>query len=621
MDFCILGPLQVFDGDVEVPLGSPKERALLAVLLLHRGAVVSRERLIDGLWGETAPPTAGKALNVHVSKLRKALSRNGGDPVVTRAPGYELRLDPELLDVTRFEQLIAEARERSAAGDPGSASKLFRDGLALWRGPALAGIELESSARNEVARLDQLRLDAQLDRIDCDLALGRHAEVIGELEGLIREHPLYERLWGQYMLALYRAGRQADALHAFQETRATLVDELGLEPSEALQRLERAILNHDPALELPTGVQSATESPLLERSSFEQDPALGTRPPVALHVRWPRFGRKLVAAAAAVALACAVALLLAILASREGARAQPISVRPNSLAVINPRSERVEADVAVGARPTRVAVEGDDVWVLNADDRTVSRVDASTHHVRTVSVGGTPSDLAVGGGAAWVVQSAARVSVYRIDPTTMTSDRIELPGLFPYGLGNPGPASIAYGAGAVWVSRQANGGGVLWRIDPSSGAARRLVGPDGPIVVGAGAVWVPAGEGILTKVDPHTLSVLSNHRAPFDQPAGPALGAGQLWVPDVANVHNSYTARAGTLWDVDLSTGNVTRVVVGGGAVGAAFGSGAVWVACSLSGAVVRVDPTSEAVVGTIHLDGVPSGLAFAKNRLWVSVS
>jgi DNA-binding SARP family transcriptional activator len=619
VDFCILGPLQVLDGGVEVPLGSPKERALLAVLLLHRGAVVSRERLIDGLWGETAPPTAGKALNVHVSQLRKALSRNGGDPIVTRAPGYELRLDPERLDVTRFEQLVVGARERSAAGDPGSASKLFREGLALWRGPALAGIHLESSARDEVVRLEQLRLDAQLDRIDCDLALGRNAGVIGELDGLIREHPLYERLRGQYMLALYRAGRQADALHAYQEARRTLVDELGLEPSEALQRLERAILNHDPSLELPEGVQSAAPQHL-ERSAPEQHPALDSGPTGALLVQ-ARVGWKWFAAAAGVVVACAVALLLAILASRGNAHVQPrVSVRPNSLALINPRSGRIEADVAVGTRPTRVAVEGGDAWVLNANDRTVSRVDASTHQVRTVSVGGTPADLAVGGGAVWVVQSAADVSVYRIDPTTMATDRIELPGAFPYGLGNPGQAYIAYGAGAVWVTRSANGGGVLWRIDPATGAVRSLVGPNGPIVVGAGAAWVPGG-GTLTKVDPHTLSVVSTHDAQFDAPAGPALGAGQLWVPDVANVNNSYTANAGTLWDVDLSSGNVTRVVVGGGAVAAAYGSGDVWVACSLSHAIVRVDPVSEAVVATIHLDGMPSGLAFAKNWLWISVS
>src|SRR5262245_7810267 len=185
MDFRILGPLQVLDGNEEVQLGSPKERSLLAVLLLHRGEVVSRERLIDGLWGEVPPPTAAKALNVHVSQLRKSLARNGQDPVLTRAPGYALRVDSERLDAVRFEHLVAEARGRVASGDSKSASELFRAALALWRGPALAGIELGAAARNEIGRLEELRLAAQMDLIDCELALGLHEHVIGELEVLV----------------------------------------------------------------------------------------------------------------------------------------------------------------------------------------------------------------------------------------------------------------------------------------------------------------------------------------------------------------------------------------------------------------------------------------------------
>src|SRR6266545_4423549 len=161
MEFRILGPLQVLDGEVEVPLPSRKERELLAVLLLHAGAVVSRERLIDELWGESPPPTAGKALNVHVSQLRKTLARNGHEPIATRPPGYALRVEPEQLDAACFERLVAEARERAAALD---------------------GIELESAARTEAARLEELRLVAQMDRVDCDLALGSHDEVIAELE-------------------------------------------------------------------------------------------------------------------------------------------------------------------------------------------------------------------------------------------------------------------------------------------------------------------------------------------------------------------------------------------------------------------------------------------------------
>jgi DNA-binding SARP family transcriptional activator len=168
MEFRILGPLQVLDGGRELRLRSPKERELLAVLLLHVGEVVSRERLIEELWGESPPPTAGKALNVHVSKLRKTLARNGHDPVTTRPPGYALGVEPERLDAACFERLIAQAREQMAAGDVESARALLGDALELWRGPTLDGIELESAARNEAGRLDALRLAAQMDRIDCD---------------------------------------------------------------------------------------------------------------------------------------------------------------------------------------------------------------------------------------------------------------------------------------------------------------------------------------------------------------------------------------------------------------------------------------------------------------------
>src|SRR6266545_186985 len=178
MAFRILGPLQVLDGEVEVPLPSRKERELLTVLLLRAGAVVSRERLIDALWGESPPATAGKALNVHVSQLRKTLARNGHNAIATRAPGYALEVEPERLDAARFDRLVLEARGRVAAGDVESARALLRDALALWRGPALDGVELEAAARNDVARLEELRLAAQMDRIDCELALGLHEQLI-----------------------------------------------------------------------------------------------------------------------------------------------------------------------------------------------------------------------------------------------------------------------------------------------------------------------------------------------------------------------------------------------------------------------------------------------------------
>src|SRR5262245_35649908 len=252
------GPLEVVEGGQPVPLGRLKERLVLAVMLLHANEFVSRERLIDELWGEAPPPTARKALNVYVSKLRKALTRDGLDPIATEDGGYRFGIDHDELDLAHMQHLHVSARERVAAGDLEAAAELLHEALALWRGPTLAGLLLESHGRAEVAQLDELRLTALMDRIDCDLALGRHEEVLGELHVLIGEHPLRERLRAQLMLALYRADRQAEALEVYQQAREVLVDELGIEPSQALQRLQKEILIQDPALELPAGIAAPT---------------------------------------------------------------------------------------------------------------------------------------------------------------------------------------------------------------------------------------------------------------------------------------------------------------------------------------------------------------------------
>ena len=256
VEYRILGPLEVVDEGEPVPLGRLKERLVLAVLLLHANEFVSRERLIDELWGESPPPTARKAVNVYVSQLRKALTRNGRDPIATADGGYRFAVEPGELDSNRMEHLLATARERTAAGELEGAGELLSEALALWRGPALAGLLLESHGRDEVAQLDELRLTALMDRIDCDLALGRHEDVLGELHLLVGEHPLREHLRAQLMVALYRADRQAEALDAYQQAREVLVEELGIEPSPALQRLQKGILAQDPALELRAGTAS-----------------------------------------------------------------------------------------------------------------------------------------------------------------------------------------------------------------------------------------------------------------------------------------------------------------------------------------------------------------------------
>ncbi len=242
MDFRVLGPLEVRDGERVVPLGGAKQRAVLAVLLTRKGEVVSRDRLIDELWAGRPPRSAVSILQTYVSRLRKAL---GPEVLTTRAVGYAVDLRGHELDLVRFEALLDEER----AAPPADAARLLREALALWRGPALADFAYEPFAQAEIARLEELRLVALDRRITADLALDRQAEVIGELEGLVQRHPLRERLRALLMLALYRAGRQAEALSAYQDARRALVDELGIEPGSDLQELERAILRHDATLD------------------------------------------------------------------------------------------------------------------------------------------------------------------------------------------------------------------------------------------------------------------------------------------------------------------------------------------------------------------------------------
>jgi len=242
MEFRILGPLEAVDGGRRVALAGRKQRALLAVLLLAPNRAQSVDRLIDAVWPAGPPTAAANALQYHVSQLRKALGDGG--PIVTQEPGYLIRIDPDQIDLFRFERLVADAEGADAA----RASRLLTEALALWRGEPLEDLADDATARAEIQRLQAGRLAALQLRIEADLGLGRHTQLIPELEALVREHPLHERLVGALMQALYGAGRQADALEVYRTTRRTFVAELGIEPSTSLRELEQTILRQDPEL-------------------------------------------------------------------------------------------------------------------------------------------------------------------------------------------------------------------------------------------------------------------------------------------------------------------------------------------------------------------------------------
>jgi DNA-binding SARP family transcriptional activator/nucleotide-binding universal stress UspA family protein len=277
VDYRILGPLEVVEADHPLPLGGPKQRSLLALLLLRANEVVSTDDLIDRLWGEQAPPTAAKVLQVQVWRLRKVL---GTDGLVTRSPGYVLRLEPDDLDLSRFERLVGEAR----MAEPAVAAEKLRQALSLWRGPPLADLAYEGFASAEAARLEELRVVALEERIEADLAIGRHGKLVAELEALVAAHPLREQLRGQLMLALYGSGRQAEALESFQQIRRLLDEELGLEAGEPLKRLQQAILAHDPSLELAATTSPAARTRamlIVTRGSDDLDPLLSVARPLA----------------------------------------------------------------------------------------------------------------------------------------------------------------------------------------------------------------------------------------------------------------------------------------------------------------------------------------------------
>jgi DNA-binding SARP family transcriptional activator len=246
-EFRILGPLEVVEGGQVLGLTGARQRALLAILLLHVGEAVSTDRLMDELWGDDQPEAGSGALRVRISQLRRALG-SAGELLVTRAPGYAMAVAPEQLDLRRFERLVQAGDQALARDDPAAAVESLREALALWRGPPLADFSYAPFAQLAIVRLEELRLAAIELRIEAQLALGEHARLAGELQALVLEHPLRERLWGQLMLALYRDGRQAEALEAYRAVRRRLVEEIGLEPGAELHDLERRILDQDEGL-------------------------------------------------------------------------------------------------------------------------------------------------------------------------------------------------------------------------------------------------------------------------------------------------------------------------------------------------------------------------------------
>jgi YVTN family beta-propeller protein len=569
----VLGPLRVIQDGREVLLGGAKQRALLALLLLRHDHFVLTDTLIEDLWAGEPPSTANKIVQVYVSQLRKAL----GDGVIeTGAGGYRFRLDPADLDAARFEQLLDRARELLAAGGARAARDVFREALALWRGSPLSDVRYESFARDEIGRLEELRLVALEGMLEADLAIGRNGEAVAELEPLVREHPLRESLLRLYMLALYRAGRQADALAAYQGYRTTTSDEHGLDPSRELEGLQTAILNRDPDLGAP------------RRTSID----LGGR---------RRSRRGLLAFAAAVALA---GLATVVVLHHDGGGAPPLA-NTDGVALIDADTGRIQYAVAVNGTPAAVAADATGVWVANLTAGTVAHVDPRGRAVvQTIPVGTSPGSIAVGGGGVWVVNHDDD-TVSWINPESDTVVRTISVGA--------GPLAVAYGAGSVWVTNGEDR--TLSRIDPQTGTVTARIRTNAVgrgLVVAAGAVWVSdeASRSIVA-IDPRTGEVRST--VPVGAgPASVAYGAGSIWV---ANTLDDTVSR------INPKTFAVRAAIpVPDGPTSVTFARGAAWASVEFGSRVVRIDPVRDTVTAATRIGGQPQGINADEDGIWVAV-
>ena len=611
--FGVLGPLEVRLDGAAVRVGGPRQRALLGLLLCHANRVVSRDQLIQELLGDQSAATADRLLRVQVSRLRKALADGNGEPrLQARPPGYLLRVEDGELDLHAFEHQIAAGRQALADGDPARAAGLLREAESLWRGRPLADLEFESFALLEVRRLEALRMQVVEDRIDAELALGRHAFVCPELEQLVTEHPLRERLRGQLMVALYRCGRQADALATYRVGRSLLVEELAVEPGPELRKLQLAVLGQDTALDLPPSAarrdsQDSQESRDTEDIAPPADvPADQAAPGLTSGPRRPPAGLAALLRARRIVPTLGAAAALAALAlvplSRLGTA--PTSLNGDLLALVSASDGSVRATVPLPAPPADVAAGSGSVWVAEPDAGLVARVDPARRAVAaTIPVGTKPGRVVAAGGQVWVLDRDDR-TLARIDPRTNTvAQTIALASQ---------PGDVLLSAGTLWVASRADG--TVLRIDPGTGRTKSVVSTGGnpsSLAASDGAVWVATdGSGSLVRIDARTGTVTNTIRV-GDAPAAVAAAASGLWVLDPLDA---------TVARVDPRRNAVTATIALGGQPAALSESGGdIWIADQQDGTLLRLAPGHD-VVTRFGFGGHLSALAAAGGGLWAAI-
>jgi YVTN family beta-propeller protein len=575
MRFGVLGPLSVSLDGGAVSLGGHKQRTLLAVLLLHANAVVPRDDLVDALWRERPPPSASDSLDTYVYRLRKQL---GSDRLLRERGGYRLRVDPGELDVDQFEELATSARAAADAGDHGAAGALLTEALGLWRGPAWTDHLDNPAVSADSDRLEERRLSALESRLEAELSCGEGAQLVPELEQLVATHPLRERLLAALMLALYRAGRQTDALEVFQTARQRLLDELGLELGPELRELQQRILEHDLTLGTPRRFRSVS------------------RP----------SSRRTLAIVGLAGLA-AVVIVASMLSAGAGSAPPTIRAGTSGIVSVDASSGGISSATPLTGAPGAVTAGYGSVWVADPTAQDVSQLDATTGDlVERIPVGGEPGSIVSGGGAIWVA-STVDATIRRINPTVdAVTQTVRLPGA------NPG--AIAFGADRLWVADA--GDHALFEIDPATGVRQSTLSLDiqpSALVVADGAVWV-AGYNTATveRIDPASGQILARIHV-GDGPAALVFDDGALWV---ANSLDSTVSR------IDPGTGAATATIpVASGPTALTAADGSVWVADQYAGTISRIDPTDDRVATNVAVTGAPTSLTVTGRRLWAGVT
>jgi peptide/nickel transport system substrate-binding protein len=585
----ILGPLEVRVDGRPVELGGAKQRTLLALLAVSSGGVVPTERIVDELWGEAPPASAAQSVQMHVSRLRRVLAASvNGNVIVTRPSGYGLAGDTTRIDARRFEELVAQGQASRRAGDVAGAREQLAAALELWRAEALTGVERGPVLATEAGRLDALFLSARLDRIECDLDLNRHDSVVAELEALVRRHPLQERIRALLMVALYRGGRQADALDVYRQTRRLLIEELGLEPTQRLQDLERSILRQDPSLAAPADTERSPLSAAIP--SADRAPAEA----------WSSRRGLLVAGLALVALAI-VGLAVVGLPRDERSLGH---IDGDAVGVVDVASGRIVAQVQTGGRPVAIAATPGAVWVADGDRGLLVRVEPEqVRTVDTVPIGPGTTAVAAGAGAVWAVSSNTR-TLAQVNVATNTVVR-------RIGLGN-GARAVAVGAGSVWVANALDG--TVSQIGLRAGRQLRRIpvgALPGSVAVGADAVWVAnESDGTVTRIDPSRGRPVATVRV-GNGPAAVVAGAGGVWI---ANADDGTVSRIDPRANAVTATTRVRRRPAA-----LAIADGAVWVADAGAGALTRLDPRTAQVIGSHRVGAAPSALAAVGGQLWTA--